>query len=68
MRQSALQTAAPHRPRREPGRDGIEIFLLETARHPGVSNWMMQQAGDAIETQSERFRGIPPTPRTDGRG
>jgi len=56
----------PGRPRRLLGRDEIEAFLCETARHPGVSNWQVQQARNAIETYYEKFRGIPLAPRTDG--
>lgn len=56
----------PNRPRRELGRGEVETFLSETARRPGVSNWMVQQARNAVETYYERFRGIPLAPRTDG--
>ena len=58
----------PTRPRRELGRGEIAGFLCEPARSPGVSNWMVQQARNAIETYYERFRGIPLTPRTDREG
>ena len=40
----------PGRPRRELGRSEIEEFLSETARRPGVSNWQVQQARNAVET------------------
>ena len=31
------------------GPDRIEAFLAETAQRPGVSNWQVQQARDALE-------------------
>ena len=40
----------PGRPRREFERSEIEEFLSETARRPGVSNWQVQQARNAVET------------------
>ena len=54
----------PGRPRRELGRSDIEEYLSETARRPGVSNWQVQQARNAVETYYEKFRGIPLLPRT----
>ena len=54
----------PGRPRRELGRSEIEEYLSETARRPGVSNWQVQQARNAVETYYEKFRGIPLLPRT----
>ena len=56
----------PDRPRRELARGEIEAYLAEMARCPGVSNWQVQQARNAIETYYEKFRGIPLSPRTDG--
>ena len=56
----------PGRPRREFERSEIEEFLSETARRPGVSNWQVQQARNAVETYYEKFRGIPLLPRTSG--
>ena len=58
--------AHPGRRRRDLGRVEIEAFLRATANHPGVSNWQMQQARDALETYYERFRGIALAPRPDG--
>ena len=58
--------AHPGRRRRDLGRAQIEAFLRSTANHPGVSNWQMQQARDALETYYERFRGIALAPRPDG--
>ena len=58
----------PDRPRRELGRNEIEAFLSELVHRPGVSNWMVQQARNAIETYYESFRGIPLAPRTEAVG
>lgn len=58
----------PNRPRRELGRCEIETFLSEIAQRQRVSNWMVQQARDAIETYYEKFRGIALTPRANGEG
>ncbi|MBI5605238.1 MAG: phage integrase N-terminal SAM-like domain-containing protein [Deltaproteobacteria bacterium] len=55
----------PGRGRRELGRTEIEAFLAETAQRPGVSNWQVQQARDALELYYEQFRGIGLRARTD---
>jgi hypothetical protein len=58
---------AGHSGRRRPdlGRGEIEAFLAEVARHPGVSNWQVQQARDALELYYEQFRGIALEPRPE---
>ncbi len=48
----------PGRQRRDLGRAEIEAFLSETAAHPGVGNWQVQQARDALELYYAKFRGI----------
>ena len=53
----------PERRRRDLGRSEIETFLSETAAHPGVSNWQIQQARNALELYYAKFRGIPMEPR-----
>jgi integron integrase len=53
----------PDRRRRDLGRPQIETFLSETAAHPGVSNWQVQQARNAVELYYAKFRGIPLEPR-----
>ena len=53
----------PDRHRRDLGRTEIELFLSETAAHPGVSNWHVQQARDSLELYYEKFRGIALEPR-----
>ena len=55
----------PGRRRRDLGRTEIEVFLTETAQRPGVSNWQVQQARDAIELYYEQFRGIVLRERPD---
>ena len=55
----------PGRRRRDLGRTEIEAFLAETAQRPGVSNWQVQQARDAIELYYEQFRGIVLRERPD---
>jgi hypothetical protein len=55
----------PDRRRRDLGRTEIEAFLGETAQRPGVSNWQVQQARDALELYSEQFRGIALRERPD---
>ena len=40
----------PGRQTRELERGEIEAFLAEIARQPGVSNWLVQQARNAVET------------------
>jgi integrase len=45
------------------GRAEIETFLSETAAHPGVGNWHVQQARDALELYYAKFRGIALEPR-----
>jgi len=57
--------ANPGRRRRDLARTEIEAFLSTLAKHPGVSNWQLQQARDALETYYERFRGIALAPRPD---
>ena len=53
------------RRRRDLGRTEIEAFLAETAQRPGVSNWQVQQARDALELYYEQFRGIALRARPD---
>ena len=53
----------PGRQRRDLGRAEIEAFLSETAAHPGVGNWQVQQARDALELYYAKFRGIALEPR-----
>lgn len=53
----------PGRQRRDLGRAEIEAFLSETAAHPGVGNWQIQQARDALELYYAKFRGISLEPR-----
>ena len=55
----------PGRRRRDLGRGEIEASLAEMARHPGVSNWQVQQARDALELYYEQFRGIALEPRPE---
>jgi integron integrase len=55
----------PGRRHRDLGRTEIEAFLTETAQRPGVSNWQVQQARDALELYYEQFRGIPLKKRPD---
>jgi len=57
--------AHPGRRRRDLGRVEIEGFLTETAQRPGVSNWQVQQARDALELYYEQFRGIALGARPD---
>lgn len=53
----------PGRRRRDLGRPEIEAFLAEQAARPGVSNWLVQQARDALELYYGKFRGIVLPPR-----
>ena len=53
----------PDRPRGDLGRTEIETFLSKTARHPGISNWQIQQARDSLELYYAKFRGISLDPR-----
>lgn len=53
----------PGRRRRDLGRTEIETFLSEVAAGPSASNWLIQQARDALELYYEKFRGIPLPPR-----
>jgi hypothetical protein len=55
----------PGRRRSDLGRTEIEAFLAETAQRPGVSNWQVQQARDALELCYEQFRGIALGARPD---
>ncbi len=55
----------PGRRRRELGRGEIEAFLTELAACPGIKNWQVQQARDALEVYYGRFRGIALEPRPD---
>jgi hypothetical protein len=55
----------PGRRRRDLGRTEIEAFLAETAQHPGMSNWQVQQARDALELYYEQFRSITLKARPD---
>ena len=56
----------PGRLRSGLGRSEIETFLSETAAHPAVSNWQVQQARDSLDLYYERFRGIALEPRVPG--
>ncbi len=58
--------ANPGRRRRDLGRAEIEAFLSDVAARPGISNWQVQQARDAVELYYERFRGIVLDPRPAG--
>jgi hypothetical protein len=53
----------PGRHRRDLGRADTETFLSETAAHPGVCSWQIQQARDALELYYVKFRGIALEPR-----
>ena len=53
----------PGRAEHELGRIEIEVFLSEIAAHPGISNWQVQQARNALELYYEKFRGIALSPR-----
>ncbi len=53
----------PGRRRGELGRAEIELFLSEVAAAPASSNWLVQQARDALELYYEKFRGIALGPR-----
>ncbi len=53
----------PNRRRSDLGRSEVETFLSETAKHPGVGNWQIQQARDALELYYAKFRGIALEPR-----
>ena len=53
----------PRRAEHELGRIEIEGFLSEIAAHPGISNWQVQQARNALELYYEKFRGIALSPR-----
>lgn len=58
--------ANPGRRRRDLGRAEIEAYLQYVAGYPGISNWQVQQARDALELYYEQFRGIALDPRPDG--
>ncbi len=51
--------------RRDLGRTEIEAFQAEAAQRPGVSNWQVQQARDALELYYAQFRGIALKARPD---
>jgi len=53
----------PGRAEHELGRTDIEGFLSEIAAHPGISNWQVQQARNALELYYERSSGASPSPR-----
>jgi hypothetical protein len=53
----------PGRSRRDLGRQEIEAFLGGLAAEPGVTNWRVQQARDALELYYGQFRGIALDPR-----
>ena len=53
----------PGRAEHELGRTEIEGFLSEIAAHPGINNWQVQQARNALELYYEKFRGIALSPR-----
>ena len=53
----------PRRAEDELGRTDIEGFLSEIASHPGISNWQVQQARNALELYYEKFRGLALSPR-----
>lgn len=56
-------SAFPGRGRSELGRAEVETFLSAAAAQPGVSNWQVQQARDALELYYTMFRGIALAPR-----
>ena len=56
----------PGRRRRDLVRSEIETYLFEIAARPGVSNWMVQEARDALELYHAKFRGIAIAPRPSG--
>ena len=53
----------PGRAEHDLGRPEIEGFLSEIAAHPGIGNWQVQQARNALELYYEKFRGIALSPR-----
>ena len=53
----------PSRSEDELGRIEIEGFLSEIAAHPGIGNWQIQQARNALELYYEKFRGLALSPR-----
>ena len=57
----------PGRAEHELGRTDIEGFLSEIAAHPGINNWQVQQARNALELYYEKFRGIALSPRDASR-
>jgi hypothetical protein len=57
--------AHPGRSRRELGRQELDAFLGSLAAEPGVTNWHVQQARDALDLQCEQFRVIIPGLRLD---
>ncbi|MFO8240573.1 MAG: integron integrase [Dissulfuribacterales bacterium] len=44
--------------RRDLGREEIEAFIQALAAEPGVADWQVVQARDALEIYYEQFRGI----------
>jgi len=44
--------------RRDLGREEIEAFIQALAAEPGVADWQVVQARDALEAYYEQFRGI----------
>ena len=48
----------PGRGRRELGQPEVEAFLETLSRQPGVADWQVAQARDALEVYYEQFRGI----------
>ena len=44
--------------RRDLGRRDVESFLAALAQQPGVADWQVTQARDALEIYYEQFRGI----------
>ena len=48
----------PGRLRRDLGRIEIETFISQIINDPGIADWQVHQARDAIEIYYEQFRGI----------
>ena len=50
--------ANPGRRRRDLGRIDVETFINQIINEPGIADWQVHQARDAIEIYYEQFRGI----------
>jgi|GEM_PF-4231544 len=48
----------PGQRRRDLGQPEVEAFLETLSRQPGVADWQVAQARDALEVYYEQFRGI----------